>query len=138
MPARDRYYDAVRNALVKDGWTITHDPLYLTWGARDLFVDLGAERLLAADKEGRRIAVEIKSFTGRSAMTELERALGQFALYNLALSEQDPGRSIYLAVPDDIMREFFEGPHGEALLRHGLARVCGFDPIREEIVKWMP
>ncbi len=27
MPARDIYHDTVRNALEKDGWTITHDPV---------------------------------------------------------------------------------------------------------------
>ena len=26
MPARDYYHDVVRNAIKKDGWTITHDP----------------------------------------------------------------------------------------------------------------
>ncbi len=29
MPARDIHHDAVRNALVKDGWAITHDPLHV-------------------------------------------------------------------------------------------------------------
>ncbi len=38
MPARDLYHDIVRTALVKDGWTITHDPLTLRWGRTDLFV----------------------------------------------------------------------------------------------------
>ncbi|WP_442940536.1 element excision factor XisH family protein [Nostoc sp.] len=27
MPARDIYYNNVKNALIKDKWTITHDPL---------------------------------------------------------------------------------------------------------------
>ena len=49
MPARNIYHNQVRNALIKDGWTITHDPLRLTWGDKDLYVDLGAERLLARD-----------------------------------------------------------------------------------------
>jgi len=61
MPARDRYHDQVRNALVKDGWVITHDPLRLTWGLKDMYVDLGAEQLLAAEKGTRKIAVEVKN-----------------------------------------------------------------------------
>jgi hypothetical protein len=64
MPARDIYHDVVKKALIKDGWTITHDPLRLQWGAKDIYVDLGAEQLLAAEKTGWKIAVEIKSFTG--------------------------------------------------------------------------
>ena len=59
MPARNLHHDAVVEALITDGWTITHDPLTISYGGKDLFVDLGAERAaLAAEKEGRRIAVE--------------------------------------------------------------------------------
>ena len=29
MPAKDIHHDTVKNALIKDGWTITHDPLRL-------------------------------------------------------------------------------------------------------------
>ncbi len=50
MPARDIYHDSVKKALIKDGWTITHDPYILTFGQKDVFVDLGAERVLAAEK----------------------------------------------------------------------------------------
>ena len=57
MPARDIYHEAVKNALVKDGWTITHDPLRLRLRrGRNLFVDLGAERLLAAERGTEKIA----------------------------------------------------------------------------------
>ena len=65
MPAKDIYHDSVRNALVKDGWVITHDPLRLKWGVKDMYVDLGAEQLMTAEKEGRQIAVEVKSLSVR-------------------------------------------------------------------------
>ncbi len=32
MPARDKVHDIVKNALIKDGWTITDDPLTLKFG----------------------------------------------------------------------------------------------------------
>ena len=76
MPARDLYHNVVRNALVKDCWTITHDPLRLRWGLKDLYIDLGAEQLLAAEKPGRKIVVESKSFVGPSIGADLEQALG--------------------------------------------------------------
>jgi XisH protein len=86
MPAKDIYHDHVRTALEKDGWTITHDPLTIALGeTRDnLFVDPGAERLIAAEKAARKIAVEVKSFVSGSKMkmTDLENALGQFTLYH--------------------------------------------------------
>lgn len=74
VPAKDKYRDAVRNALEKDGWTITDDPLHLVWGKKDMYVDLGAERVLAAENQGRRIAVEVKSFLGVSKMTLLKKS----------------------------------------------------------------
>ncbi len=54
MPARDRYHNQVKTALQRDGWTITHDPLKLKWGAKDMYVDLFEEpigQLLLADRQ---------------------------------------------------------------------------------------
>ena len=88
MPARDLYHDSVKKALVKDGWRITHDPLRLTWGKKDMYVDLGAERLMAAQKDNELIAVEVKSFIGASSMADLEGAIGQYILYFDVLQER--------------------------------------------------
>jgi len=73
MPAKDLFHDCVRHALIHDGWTITHDPLRLNWGGKDLYVDLGAEQLMAAEKSGQRIAVEVKSFVGTRKSTTSKR-----------------------------------------------------------------
>ena len=74
MPAKDRYHDSARNAIEKDGWIVTDDPFLLRWGGKDLYIDLGAEKLLAAEKSGRKIAVEIKSFIGASPVADLGNA----------------------------------------------------------------
>jgi hypothetical protein len=81
MPAKDIYHNVVVQALTKDRWRITDDPLRLQWGSRDLYVDLGAEQLLAAEKDSRKIAVEIKSFISASPVADLETALGRYILY---------------------------------------------------------
>jgi XisH protein len=138
MPAKDIYHDVVKRALLKDGWTITHDPLRLIWGPQYMYVDLGAERLLAAQKTGQKIAVEIKSFTGASAVTDLERAIGQFVIYRSVLEEQEPDRVLYLAVPQNILSDVFEDPLGRLLVKKHLAQVVGFDPAMEVIVQWIP
>lgn len=138
MPARDIYHNNVKNALIKDGWTITHDPLRLSWGGKDLYVDLGAEQLLAAEKAEQQIAVEIKSFVGDSEVDDLEKALGQYILYRTVLSEREPNRVLYLAVPKDILRDIFKEPLGQLLLRHNLVQIIGFDPQAEVIVEWIP
>ena len=137
MPARDLYHNALKNALIKDGWTITHDPLKLKWGGKDMYVDLGAERLLAAEKAGQQIAVEIKSFIGDSEMDDLEKAIGQYVVYRAVLAEREPNRVLYLAVPTDVL-DIFEQPLGELLLKNHLAQVIGFDPQAEVIVRWIP
>ena len=138
MPARDRLHDAVRNALVRDGWTITHDPLRLTSGRRNLYVDLGAERLLGAEKGTLRIAVEVKAFSGPSDVDALEQAMGQHILYRALLSAQDPSRVLFLAVPDDVWNTLFQEPIGETALEHALDRVVCFDPAEERIIQWTP
>jgi XisH protein. len=92
MPAKDVYHDAVVRALIRDGWTITHDPLTIRWGTRDLFVDLGAERLLAAERGEEKIAVEIKSFLSPSEMSDLKEAFGQYIMHHDILEETDPER----------------------------------------------
>ena len=84
MPARDFYHDKVRNALIKDGWTITHDPYSMKLGSADLFVDLGAEKIIAAEKGSDKIAVEIKSFLGKSIIAQTQDAIGQFIMYRFS------------------------------------------------------
>ncbi|MDX2006490.1 MAG: element excision factor XisH family protein [Meiothermus sp.] len=137
MPAKDAHHDGVRRALEKGGWRITHDPLYLTYGRRDVFVDLGAE-VIAAETNDVRIAVEVKSFFGKSEMTELERALGQIMLYRNMLRESQPERLLYLAVPQPIMVRLFEDDLGQLLIRNEALRVLSYDPALEEVVKWLP
>jgi len=137
MPAKDIYHDSVRQALVKDGWTITHDPFTILWDERRMFADLGAERLLAAERSNRRIAVEIKSFLGKSPLDDLEKALGQFILYRTILEKTDPEREMFLAIPYDVAVVFVESL-GRLLVESNLIRVFSFDPVQEVIVQWIP
>ena len=106
MPAKDIYHDTVKNALIKDGWTITHDPLRLRWGSDLLYVDLGAEQLLTAKKEDRKIAVEVKSFVSYSNMADRENALGQYILYRNIIEELESDRTLYLAVHEEVLQPF--------------------------------
>ena len=105
--AKDIYHNTVRMALEKDGWTITNDPLTLKIGGRLAYVDLGAEKLLAAEKEGKRIAVEVKSFIGSSPVQDLEQALGQYIMYSQILERQNSDRLLYLAIPGNVFLDFF-------------------------------
>jgi hypothetical protein len=137
VPAKDTYHGAVRNALVKDGWTITHDPFTIAWDERKMYADLGAEQFLAAERSNRRIAVEIKSFLGKSLLDDLEKALGQFILYRTILERIEPDREMLLAIPYDVAVVFNE-PLGLLLLESNLIRAFSFDPVQEVIVQWIP
>ena len=46
MSAKDKFHNIVKKALIKDGWQITDDPLFLRVGGIDFFIDLGADNLL--------------------------------------------------------------------------------------------
>ncbi|MFN0121548.1 MAG: XisH family protein [Blastocatellia bacterium] len=138
MPAKDVFHDIVKKALTTDGWSITDDPLRLKWGRKDMYVDLGAEQLLSAEKAGRRIAVEIKSFQGTSDVYDLEHALGQYFVYRAVLEVTQPDRALYLAVSSEAFREVFEDGLGGLMLTRYEALLVVFDPEKEVIVKWIP
>jgi hypothetical protein len=64
--------------------------------------------LLAAERAGEKIAVEVKSFLNPSAVTDFYAALRQFLSYRLALKSVEPELSLYLAVPVDVYQTFFQ------------------------------
>ncbi len=137
MPREDFFHDAVKNALIKDGWTITADPLRIEFGGMDFYIDLGAEKLISAEKDDRKIAVEIKGFVRPSAVYEFHTALGQFMNYRLLLSQIEPEREIFLAVPEDIFESFFEMPFGMLAIDEYQLKLLVCDEEKEAIVKWI-
>jgi hypothetical protein len=138
MPARNIHHAAVVRALIADGWTITHDPYPLSFGGKDLFVDLGAEEAaLAAEKEGRRIAVEIQSFLGHSPVRSLEEAVGQYEIYRLLLAATDPGRVLYMAVSGSTYRGVLADQFGQFVVSGLNLHLVVFDENQERIVQWI-
>ena len=137
MPAKNLYHDAVRDALVADGWTITADPLRVVTGRRNLYVDLAAERtILGAERSGERIAVEVQSFIGPSPVADLEQALGQFIIYRSALARQEPDRPLFLAVDQKSYDGILTEPvAGDPVADLGV-RLLIFDPVCRRVVRW--
>ena len=127
MPAKDFYHDTVRNALIQDGWTITHDPYTIPFGIDNVFADLGAERT----------AVEIKSFLGASGLRDFENALGQYLLDRSLMARVDPHRKLFLAVPVEAYDATFRKPIAEPPIEDFAVALFVFDPLREEILRWM-
>jgi hypothetical protein len=137
MSAKDRFHDAVKNALQKDGWTITDEPLRIPIERlTNLYIDFGAEKLIIAQRENQKIAVEVKSFLGASTLSEFHMALGQCLNYRYALEDTEPDRKLYLAVPISIYEDFFSVPFIQSVLKRSKISLVVYDSAQEEIVQW--
>jgi hypothetical protein len=136
VSAKDVFHEAVKHALQKEQWVITADPLKFKFGNVNFRVDLGLERLLAAQRNQEKIAVEIKSFLNPSAITDFYSALGQFLSYRLALESVEPNRILYLAVPVDVYQTFFQYEFTQAAVQQYQVLLIVYDPISEVIVQW--
>jgi hypothetical protein len=135
--AKDFYHENVREALEKDGWRITHNPYHIAIEEIGYNIDFGAEPLLGAEKEGTKIAVEVKSFVGPSTINEFHKAVGQFNDYYVALEMGDPTRVLFLAIPEDIWSRFFQKILiQKSLVRIG-AKIVVYNPNINEIVQWI-
>jgi XisH protein len=106
--AKDLFHTAVRNSLTKDNWAITQDPYRLILSKRVLEIDIGAEPIIAAQKGGEKIAVEVKSFLKDSFIYEFYSVLGQYLVYETFLAKQEPDRQLYLAISDEVYSLRFE------------------------------
>lgn len=136
MPAIDLYHDAVKRALIKEGWNITHDPFHLRWGRKDMYVVLGAKRLLVAERAEQKIAVEVKSFISDSEMQAFRDAIGQFAIYRSVLRRTNPDYTLYLAVRNVTYVSLFEEPIGQLLIEDEGLKLVVFDAEEEVILQW--
>lgn len=137
MSRRDDLHFPLRRTLEKDGWIITSDPLILVLGQTLLKADLGAEKLFTAEKEGRKIAVEIKDFDASSVISELEKTMGQLQLYQWALEEQEPERQLFLAVSQAVYISQFQKPIFQIAIQRNKINLLVYVPDQEVIVRWI-
>ena len=133
MSRRDMYHEIVKLALIREGWEITHDP-YMFDTFPQLSTDLGAERTIGAEKEGKKIAVEVKSFLNVSQVTDLERAIGQYELYKRLLRKQDTDRELWLAVPTYAFEGIFNMPVGQMAVEELGLKLIVYSVSEDELV----
>ncbi|MEB3343480.1 XisH family protein [Okeania sp.] len=137
MSARNFFHQEVKNALIKDGWSITHDSLFISLGDVDMSIDFGANQLIGAEKDNQKIAVEIKSFLAKSsAIYEFHTALGQFINYRAALRQNEPERILYLALPLIIYNNFFKLKFPQLVLKENQVKLIIYNPEIEVITEW--
>lgn len=95
MSAKDRFHQAVKQALIQEGWNIADDPLLVRYGPTNLKVDLGAERIIAAQRDAEQIAVKIKSFLDASTVNDFHAAIGQYLHYQLEVYRAEFDKPLY-------------------------------------------
>jgi len=134
--AKDFFHEIVVEALKKENWIITHDPLIIRVGGVGMEIDLGAERMIGAEKNGEKIAVEIKSFIKPSAISEFHMAVGQYMNYRKALGKKEPNRLLYVAVPKETYNSFFTLPFIMDCIDEYRLKIIIYDAIKGEVTKW--
>jgi XisH protein len=134
--AKDLFHDVVKTALIKDGWKITDDPFFVKVGGVEFFIDLGAEKLFAAERNGEKIAVEVKSFINTSSISDFHVAIGQFINYRVALKVADPERKLFLAVPNTAYKTFFQKEFPRIVIQEYQIELFVYDIKNEVIVSW--
>ncbi|MBP0014630.1 MAG: XisH family protein [Roseofilum sp. SBFL] len=137
MPAKDIYHDAVKNALIKDGWLITDDPYFIKYEDAELYADLAAEKPIAAEREGKKIVVEVKSFVGKSLMYDFHGALGQYIVYRNLIQRTEPEYTLYLAIDCLVYEDFFQRKSVQAVIKDNRVLLMVVDTVKEELVKWL-
>ena len=137
MPAKDIYHNEVKNALIKDGWTITADPYFIKYEDAELYADLAAQKLIAAERQGQKIVVEIKSFVGKSLMYDFHNALGQYIVYRKLIQLTEPEYKLYLAVDDVVYENFFQRKSVQAVINKNHLLLIIVNTEKEEIRQWI-
>ncbi len=137
MAQLDKIHAAVKNALVKDGWTITADPYRIDFAEYRLYADLSAERPIAAIRENEKIVVEIKSFLNRSSISDFETALGQYTIYKRLLSKLEPETKLFLAISEATYSDFFVLEATQFIIEAEKVSLFTVNLENEEIERWI-
>lgn len=135
MPAKDHLHDSVKRALIKAGWAIDNEQVRLKVGDRNLWIDIQASRSGLQNT----VLIEVKGFENApSLVEELSDAVGQYIVYSFALVAKQISMPLYLAVPNAAYEGIWIEELGQGLVESVGIKLLVFDPITEEVVRWLP
>jgi XisH protein len=137
MPRLDIIHNSVKSALIKDGWLITDDPYLIQYRRTTLYADLAAERPIAAERNGQKLVVEVKSFIGASKIQDLKEALGQYDIYRYLIEETAPERKLYIAISEVAYKTFFSQDLAQLIITKHQLPVIIVNIDTEEVVQWI-
>ena len=135
--ARDIFHENVKQALIEEGWNVTNDPLTFKIGKVQVQIDLGAERLIAAEKGEEKIAIEIKTFGNVSFITALYEAIGKYIVYRNVLSLSQSDRTLFLAIPENIYNRFFDEKVIRKTIEDEKIKLVIYNQLTQTITQWV-
>jgi hypothetical protein len=135
--AKDKFHKEVCQAIEKEGWVITNNPFYIKLGKIPIQIDLGAEKIIGAEKEGKKIAIEIKTFGILSFISAFHDAVGQYIVYREALELIKANRDLYLAIPSDVFNVFGNELLVKTVLEKNKFNILVYKPSNQEIISWI-
>ena len=134
--AKDLYHDAVKTALIKEGWIIVEEGYQLQPDEKlNFFIDILAEKYVIAKKEKQWIIVEVKTFGQKSVTYQFHAAIGQYITYHTALEYLKIDRILYLAIPDMVYNELFQYPFVKYLIEKYQIQLLPFDPEEKILIR---
>ncbi len=134
--AKDIFHDTVKNALIADGWEIIAEHLRINLDGSPMYVDIAAQEVIAAEKEGRKIAVEVKRFLESSPMNAFHTSLGQYLNYRLAIVQDKLDYTLYLAVPEEVYNLFFQLPFTRKVIEQYKLKLIVYN-TETEVLEWI-
>lgn len=137
MARRDKIHDAVKNALINDGWDITHDPYRISYHGTTLEADMRADRLLLATRESEAIVIEVKSFLQKSFIHEFTSACGQYQAYVILLRENEQSEKVYMAISQTVYEENFHVEAVRLFKKQFDVHLLIVDIDKETIIEWI-
>ncbi|MGH9837435.1 MAG: element excision factor XisH family protein [Blastocatellia bacterium] len=130
-------YEAVKQALISDGWQITNEPFVMAYTDVRWSADLGAEKATATATGSRKIVVEIANLEGVSFIGRFHEETGRYGNYRSLLKAIDPERPIYLAIPSKVYESHFTNQAIRAIVTDRRIGLMVYDSERQEIVQWV-
>lgn len=138
MSRRDAIHDKIVQALINDNWEITDDPLYVKVKEKKGFeIDLGAEKIIMATKDKKKIGVEIKSFLATTVLHAFHGAFGQYIIYRDALELNEMEHELYLAISDDVLEKLMEIEFIEQSIKKYNIKILVVNLETEKIIQWI-
>ena len=93
--------------------------------------------MTSIERQTEKIAVEVKVFGGASPITGLQKAVGQYLLYQSLLKKQEPDRQIFLAISTDAYSSFSSESEIIDYITELFIRIIVFNVSTEESEQWI-